>query len=296
MFVDRKKILIGNLTTGTTLDITLESNFFPVDNSELIEDKFVKDEVEKSINPIVDYKKIIFKPSDNSWNNLRKLKINLNFYTPSSLSTNPPVPKHRGNNAQPGVYEDLGFIFDDVFCRTSRFVNSFIRFSFYDSPYSNNNNLLMSTDIYTQVGNEQENIYGFTLPISSCPISLVIGDPVLEPLEVNEGFQMYWYKDLVDNSNNKEYVVYMTCDFYNAGNGKVYTLGPTKNFNPLGLNLSTLEGDNGIRYLKVILKNVNGEYKYSFFPNQLQNVSPYGVILSPTGGGTPTLTFWQITP
>lgn len=296
MFVDRKKILIGNLTTGTTLDITLESNFFPVDNSELIEDKFVKDEVEKSINPIIDYKKIIFKPSDNSWNFLRKLKINLNFYTQASLNLTPPVPTHRGNYAQPGVYEDLGFIFDDVFCRTNRFVNSFIRFSFYDSPYSNSNNLLSSTDIYTQVGTEQENKYGFTLPISVCPISFVIGDPVLEPLEVNEGFQMYWYKDLVDNSTNGEYVMYMTCDFYNAGNGKIYTLGSTKNFNPLDLNLSTIEGENGIRYLKVILKNDNGVYKYSFFPNQIQSTAPTGVILAPTGGGTPSLTFWQITP
>lgn len=296
MFVDRKKILIGNLTTGTTLDISLNSNFFPVDNSELIEDKFVKDEIEKSINPIIDYKKIIFKPSDNNWKNLRKIKINLNFYLPSSLNSNPPVPTHRGTGAQPGVYEDLGFIFDDIFCRTSRFSNSFIRFSFYDTPVSTNNNLLMSTDIYTQVGKEQENEYGFTKPISLCPISFTIGDPILEPSEVNEGFQMYWYKDLVDNSVNKEYVVYLTCDFYNASNGKIYTLGSTKNFNPTDINLSSIDGENGIRYLKVVLKNVDGEYKYSFFPNQIQNTSPYGVILNPTGGGIPTLTFWQITP
>ena len=64
MFVDRRKILLDNIGSGTTIDITLKSNFFPVDNAELIEDKFVKDEVENSINPIIDYKKIIFKPED----------------------------------------------------------------------------------------------------------------------------------------------------------------------------------------------------------------------------------------
>jgi len=56
MFVDRRKILLGDIGSGTTIDIALSSNFFPVDNSEIIENKFVKDEIEKSINPIVDYK------------------------------------------------------------------------------------------------------------------------------------------------------------------------------------------------------------------------------------------------
>ena len=74
MFVDKRKILLDNIGSGTTIDIALGSDFFPVDNSELIENKFVKDEIEKSINPIVDYKKIIFKPSDSdvSWNIIDK--------------------------------------------------------------------------------------------------------------------------------------------------------------------------------------------------------------------------------
>ena len=67
MFVDKRKILLGGIGSGTTIDISLGSNFFPVDNAELIEDKFVKDEVENSINPIVDYKKVIFKPANNNW-------------------------------------------------------------------------------------------------------------------------------------------------------------------------------------------------------------------------------------
>ena len=80
MFVDRRKILIGNIGSGTTIDIPLKANFFPVDNAELIQDKFVNDEVEKSINPIVDYKKVIFKPADDNWEIIDKFKINLNFY------------------------------------------------------------------------------------------------------------------------------------------------------------------------------------------------------------------------
>lgn len=131
MFVDKRKILLDNIGSGTTIDIALGSDFFPVDNSELIENKFVKDEIEKSINPIVDYKKILFKPSDGepTWNLIDKFRINLNFYTPDSISSG--SPEHRGNGSQPGMYSDINFVFDDVFCRTSRFTNSFIRLSFF---------------------------------------------------------------------------------------------------------------------------------------------------------------------
>ena len=112
MFVDKRKILIDNIGSGTTIDIALGSNFFPVDNSELIQVKFVDEEVEKSINPIVDYKKVIFKPArinpqTGSWELIELIKINLNFYTPSSIKSGSPI--HRGTGAEPGVYEDLGF-------------------------------------------------------------------------------------------------------------------------------------------------------------------------------------------
>lgn len=294
MFVDRRKILLGSLNTGTTINISLGSNFFPVDNAELIEDKFVKDEVEKAINPIVDYKKIIFKPADNNWNIIDRFKINLNFYLPDSVALG--TPTHRGTGSEPGMYKDIGFIFDDIFCRTNRFINSFMRFSLYDTPNSGNNQLLSFADIYTQVGKDQENSFGFVLPIEQCPISFTLGDPVTQPNEVNEGFHIYWFKDLVDNAPNQEYEVYGVMQFNNGLNGRIYELAPSKDFDPNNINIPSLEGENGITYLKIILKNDNGVYKYKFSPNNRQTLVPPGVNLNPSGGGIPTLTFWQITP
>jgi len=292
MNVDRRKILLDNLSSGTTINITLKSNFFPVDNAELIEDKFVKDEVENTINPIVDYKKVIFKPANNNWDIIDRYKINLNFYTPQTLLGS---PFHRGLGAVPGLYGDIQFTFDDIFCRTNRFTNSFIRFSIYDNPNSGSNELLTFSDIYTQVGTEQENEFGFTLPISACPITFTIGDPVTQPEEVHEGYQIYWFQDLVDNAPNQEYEVYGVVQFNNALNGKVYQMAPSKDFNTNELTLSDLEGENGLTYLKIILKNDNGVYKYKFTPNDRQLNIPLGVNLNPTNGGIPTLTFWQTT-
>ena len=293
MLVDRRKILLDSLNSGTTIDITLSSNFFPVDNAELIEDKFVKDEIENSINPIVDYKKVIFKPEDNNGNLIDKFKINLNFYTLESINLG--FPQHRGTGAEPGLYRDLRFVFDDIFCRTNRFVNSFIRFSIYDNPNSGQNELLTFSDIYTQVGEEQENQFGFTLPLSACPITFILGDPVTQPEEVHEGFHIYWFKDLVDNAPNQEYEVYGVVQFNSALNGRVYNLAPSKDFDVNNITLSNLEGENGITYLKIILRNDNGVYKYRFSPNSRQLLLPPGVNLNPSNGGLPTLTFWQTT-
>jgi len=296
MFVDRRKILIGNIGSGTTIDIPLKTNFFPVDNAELIQDKFVNDEIEKSINPIVDYKKVIFKPADDNWEIIDKFKINLNFYTPDSIEAG--APSHRGTGAEPGVYEDLDFIFDDIFCRTNRFINSFIRFSFYDTPNSGQNQLLSFVDIFTQIGNDQKNEFGFPKPINESPISFVLGDPVKQPEEIHEGYHFYWFKDLVDNAPNQEYVLYGIMQFNSARNGRVYELGASKQFDVNNIQLSELEGEDGILYLKIILKNDNGIYKYRFEPNTKQLDFPAGVNLnpSPAGGTPPTLTFWQITP
>lgn len=293
MFVDRRKILISNIGSGTTIDIPLKTSFFPVDNAELIEDKFVKDEIQSAINPIIDYKKVIFKPADNNWNIIDKFKINLNFYTPASIILG--SPQHRGSGAESGVYEDIKFTFDDIFCRTNRFINSFIRFSIFDTPNSGQNELLTFSDIFTQVGSEQENQFGFTLPINECPITFILGDPVTQPEEIHEGFHIYWFKDLVDNAPNQEYEVYGVLQFNNALNGRVYELAPSKQFNVNNITISNLEGELGILYLKIVLKNDNGIYKYRFMPNSKQLQVPSGVNLNPSSGGIPTLTFWQTT-
>ena len=116
-----------------------------------------------------------------------------------------------------------------------------------------------------------------------------------QPEEVHEGYQIYWFQDLVDNAPNQEYEVYGVVQFNNSLNGKVYQMAPSKDFNTNELTLSDLEGENGLTYLKIILKNDNGVYKYKFTPNDRQLNIPLGVNLNPTNGGIPTLTFWQTT-
>ena len=143
--------------SASTITIPLGTKFFPVDNTEEIEKVFVEIEKAKTINPIVDNKKIIFRPSDNNWDIIDDFKINLNFYTPISISNGSPQYHNYNNGSNgPGVYSDIGFIYDDLFCRSNKFLYSFIRLLFYDNPNSGDNKLLFSSDIYTQIGDDQK--------------------------------------------------------------------------------------------------------------------------------------------
>ena len=294
MSVNKKKILVGDIGSGATINIPLSTNFFPVDNTEMLENKFIKDEVEKSINPIVDYKKIMFKPANDNWEIIDNLILNLNFYTPTSISNGSPEYRNPPTYNGPGVYEDLGYIFDDLFCRTNRFLFSFCRLLFFDKPDSGDNSLLFFSDIYTQLGDGQiNNLTNLPLPPAESAISFQINNPVLFT-ENFAGYYLFWYKDLVDNAPNQEYDVYMTLIFNNAVNGKSMSLAPSKINNPNNISLSDLNGEDGKLFLKVRLKNDNGVYKYRFLPNQQQIPNNGGVNLNTTTNLTPSITFWQI--
>ena len=65
MSVKKFKIPIRDIgLSGTSIDLNVNLDFSPMDNAELIQTKLIDDEREKSINPIVDYKKVRFFPSN----------------------------------------------------------------------------------------------------------------------------------------------------------------------------------------------------------------------------------------
>lgn len=285
MFVDRKKIVYTNIgTSAATINVPINLTFTPIDNSELVEDKFVQDEIDKAINPIVDYKKVIFQPADEQWNLIRKFKISLNFFKPDNLTYS-------------NMYNVLNFKYDDLFCRTQRFINSYLRLTLWDTSNTSNNNVLGFSDIYTQVGEDQETTFGFVKNSNVCPISLTLGNPVLEPETIHEGYNIYWYKDIIDESPNKEYTVYVTAQYNNAANGSSPALYTIPTPDPSNIQMVDVNATNGPFYMKIIFKNDNGVYKYKFTPNNTKQLSQSGggINLSPSVG-IPTITFWEISP
>ena len=295
MFVDRKKIRIDTLTSAATIDIPIVIDAIPSDNTDLVKTRFVDNEVKKAINPIIDYKKVRFKPAvvkNNVWTIVPEVKINLEFFNKGTI----PV--------YGGFYNSLGFTSDDLFCRANRVMKSFLSLNYYKSTNPTDNLLLTTSNIYTQIGDDQKDVYGNVLKNNLCPISYEIGDPTLKPDMVHEGFHIYWYEELIKTSPNGEYVFYLSPTYQNADNGEVSIMTPVKtqldSNNKALINTRDLGGDDGTQYLKVTLKydQTDGKFKYTISElNQSQLISKGGGIDWNTNtNGIPTLTLYQLQP
>jgi hypothetical protein len=278
MFVDRKKIRIDTLTSAAT-----------------IETRFVDNEVKKAINPIIDYKKVRFKPAvvkNNVWSIVPEVKIKLEFF-------NKDVTPTYGE-----FYNSLGFTSDDLFCRANRVMKSFLTLNYYKSTNPTDNLLLTTSNIYTQIGDDQKDVYGNVLKNNECPISFELGDPTLKPEMVHEGFHIYWYEELIKTSPNNEYVFYLSPTYQNADNGEVSVMTPVKSVlnsaNKAIINTIELGGNTGTQYLKVTLKydDTNGNFMYSISElNQKQlRANGGGIDWNTNTDNIPTLTLYQLQP
>ena len=283
MFVKKYEIRYDKTTNNTSVNIPIRLDFTPVDNSELIEDKFVRDEVEKAINPITDYKKVRFKPSvirNGVWDIVDEFKLQLTLFDGTMYSQTPTT------------YGDIGFVYSDLFCRSNRLMRSFLTLSFFDTPSTQSNRLLSFSTFFTQIGTDQKEVTGQVKSAEEAPISFRIGDPQLKPNSVHEGFHLYWYKDLVDDAPNKEYEMYVSAEYSNAMSGITAGLYTLETQDVTDIQISDVNGPNGGLFLKCILKNDNGVYKYTFEKLQTQTGVEWNVPVM----NTPTITFYQIAP
>lgn len=292
MFVNRRKIRIGSVT-GESIDfnIPIELNADPLDNEDLVKSTFVDEEVEKAINQTTDFKKVRFKPAtvkNGRWTIVPEIKIELKFFKSDGTYSN--------------EYASLGFTSEDIFCRVNRLMKSFLSLDYYDSTNSAENIFLTNSDVYTQIGDDQTNEVGIPFKANVNPISYRLGDPTLKPNEVHEGFHIFWFSNDVLNAENREYTIYLSPTYQNAGDGSVSVMTPvTGSFDSRDLNVFGLGGDNGTQYIRVILKYdaVTGDYMYTISHNNEKQ-------LLENGGGIdwnndepnhiPTLTLYQLQP
>lgn len=294
MFVDRKKIRFETLTTAATIDVPIVINSIPSDNTDLVKSRFVDNEVEKAINPIEDYKKVRFKPAvvkGGVWTIVPELKIKLEFFKPNT-------------GIYGGTYDFLEFSNDDLFCRSDRVMKSYLSYNYYKRTNPSNNILLSSANIYTQILEEQKDVYGLVKKANINPISFQIGDPTLKPNTVHEGFHIYWYEEMVKSSPNNEYIFYLLPTYQNADNGEVSNMTPVKTIldanKKANINLNEISGDDGTLYMKVILKYdvTDGKFKYTISetnPLQLKS-NGGGIDWNTNTSGIPTLTLYQLQP
>lgn len=214
MFVNKFQVNISTLASGataTTINFPIDINYQIVDNSELIERVFVKTEIEKSINPILDYEKTRYSPLDLDNNQIDKVIYDIKLFDES--------------NNYVDYYGFIGFNNDDIRFRKNNFKQSFLRLSFYDSENPLTQKLIMSTVLFSNLNktdyypiNTTIGIPGQSVDVTQIPINFVVENPILNPNGFAEGFYLYDYKDELSINESKS--IYMRASFNNAKTGK----------------------------------------------------------------------------
>ena len=213
MTVNKFKIRLN--ATGDTagvmnIPISLQSQ--PVAQAEIIEREFISKEIEKSINPIVDYEKTRFTPVEDvnatTITQVDTVEYNVNILNPTGTGYL--------NN-----WGDIGFTQDDIKFRRSKFLKSFITLRFYDSSDPMSQNLVMISTIFPFIRSDfyTNATDGILKPVTSLPVRFLLSDPIKSPAGFAEGYYTYYYKHLIE-SGQAPTDLYMRASFSNAANGK----------------------------------------------------------------------------
>lgn len=211
MFVNQIKINISETTSSaSTINIPISMEYQLVDQSELVDRVFVKEETNKAINGIVDFEKTRFFPIDSNDNPIEKIVFILDL----SGATN---------------YGDIGFSNEDIKFKRETFKQTFLNLNFYDSDNPFSQNLVTNITLYSQLTesdliplNSNTGIPGQPKDVFQIPLMYVLENPLNNPRGFAEGFFIYDYKDEL-NFNETKYL-YMKASFKNAKDGKTTNL------------------------------------------------------------------------
>jgi regulator of sigma D len=271
MSVNSYKINLSELgsLTGSTINIPINMNFQLVDQSEIVEKKFVNEEIKKNINQILNYDKIKFKPIIET-NSLITLVGDIT-YKLHFLNTNNTFNSD-------SYFGDIGFDNFDVKFRKNAFTKSFLRLSFYDSDITLGQRLLSFITLYPKINatdyspgpNPQ---WGSITPVNNLKLQFTCSNNLIDRSLNGEGFFIYDYLEDVNINAPKE--LYMRAEFNNAKDGKTTQMMSTSNtFNSIDNLFKTTNGTNDTNNLftRYILKKVNGQYYYVIDTNYSNNV------------------------
>ena len=185
-----------------------------VDNSELIQRVFVETEVEKAINPILDYEKVRFLPLDLAGNHIDRVTYMVDL----SGST---------------FYGQIGFTNDDIKYQKNSFKETFLNLAFYDTDNPLNQRLISNITLYSEITKDnllpsvadqiaiyttQIGIPGQPKPANEIPLTFTLQNPILNRAGFAEGYHLYDYKDELSIGGYK--YLYMRASFKNAKTGK----------------------------------------------------------------------------
>lgn len=238
--------------TATTINIPITMEYQIVDQSELIERVFVNTEIEKAINPILDYEKTRFLPLDFNGVHIDKVRYQINL----DGATN---------------YGAIGFNDDDIKFEKQNFKQTYVNLNFYDSDNPLDQRLVTNITLYSFLrpadlnqGNGSAGTFGIPKPASQIFLNFDVENPIINPMGFAEGYHLYDYKDEL-NINGQKYL-YMRGSFKNAKTGNSTNLMVQNTADTIDNIISKL-------YTRYILTRTNTGYYYKIDNTYSNNVN-----------------------
>jgi hypothetical protein len=227
-----KKFTINSKNLGSDfiyLPVPFQTDFQVADNYELIEDVFVKEQVEASINPIVDYEKTRFSPVNTSGSQINTVIYNLNFLNNS--------------NTYSSFYSDIGFTNEELANRKNNFIYSSVDLLFYDTDNPLTQRLVNKININCVLNSIDFDSNGKVKPANQIQVKFILTNPFVGKNTISTGYYIYDFKNQLAINQTKD--IYMKAVFKNAKTGKV-------------LNMMT---KNAPQYIDKLVKELYTKYK-----------------------------------
>ncbi len=206
-------------TTATTYNIPITLEYQLVDNAELVERLFVTKEIEKAVNPILDYDKVRFLPVNSASTGTQFVTYSVNFLDEAKSMLTPTY------------YSNIGFEDFDIKAKKNSFKESYLNLSFYDTPNPLIQVLIGEIDLYSSlsigdyypIGTPPPNISGQVKPANEIPVRFILTNPLTKRDGTFEGYHLYAYKDEY-TLNAPPKSLYMKATYMNAKTGKSINL------------------------------------------------------------------------
>ena len=209
MYVKKFTINSKNLNSDFFyLPIPAQTEFQVVDNYEVIEEVFVKEQVEASINPISDYEKTRFTPVNSNGNPINTVIYNFNFLNSS--------------NSYSSFYSDINFTNEELANRKNSFIYSSIDLLFYDTDNPLTQRLVNKININCLLNSIDFDKDGRVKPANQIQVKFILTNPLAVKNGVSNGYFIYDFKNQIPINESKD--LYMKAVFKNAKNGKTLNM------------------------------------------------------------------------
>jgi|688.fasta_scaffold00691_52 hypothetical protein len=206
-----KKFTINSKSLGSNyfyLPIPAQTEFQIVDNYEVIEEIFVKEQVETSINPISDYEKTRFSPVNSNGNPINTVIYNFNFLNSS--------------NSYSSFYSDINFTNEELSNRKNSFIYSSVDLLFYDTDNPLTQRLVNKININCLLNSIDFDKDGRVKPANQIQVKFILTNPLVVKNGISNGYFIYDFKNQIAINESKD--LYMKAVFKNAKNGKTLNM------------------------------------------------------------------------